>query len=349
MIRELISLFSSDLAIDFGTHNTIIYAKGRGIVVSELSIVAIDKNQEVIAAGRRVAETLRTYQDSVTIVRPLKAGAITNLDLAEKLIQYCMRVAHNGKKWVSPRVVIGVHPEMSQVERHAVESCAYRAGASEVYLMETAIAAAHGAGVPMYEPYGVMLVDIGGGTTDINIISMGTCIHSTSIRAAGIQMDQSIIEYVRLKYDMLIGQSQAEKIKIGLGSAYPLDDLRTMKVRGRHLLNGELRTIELNDDEIREALSRDVKEIVEAIRMALETSTPELAADMIERGIILTGGGALLNNLDRRLSIETGLPITVAEDSLSSVVLGLGKTLHDFELHKRLKSDNLLYSSQWDI
>lgn len=341
MMRGLYSLFTSDLAIDFGTHSTLVYAKGRGIVCSEPSVVAVDKNLTVIAAGKKVADTLGIYKDSITVVRPLKGGAITRLDLAEKLIQYCIRKAHNGKTWVSPRVVIGVPPTMTQVERHAVESSTYRAGAAEVYLMETAIAAAHGAGVPMSEPYGVMIVDIGGGTTDINVMSMGSPVYSSSIRSAGIQMDQSIVEYIKQKYNLLVGQRTAEKIKIGIGSAYPLEEgVQTMTISGRHLLEGELRSIEVNDVEIREALDDDVTDIIKAVRWAIDMSPPDLTADMIERGIILTGGGALLSRLDRRLCIEMGMPVAVADDAHSSVVLGLSKTLNDFDLHRRMKSGN---------
>lgn len=352
MMRGLYSLFSSDLAIDFGTHSTLVYAKGRGIMYHEPSVIAVDKNLAVIAAGKTVADTLRVYKDSITVVRPIKGGAITRLDLAEKLIQHCIRMVHNGKTWVSPRVVIGVNPTMTQVERHAVESSTHRAGAAEVYLMETDIAAAHGAGVPMSEPYGIMIVDIGGGTTDISVISMGSAVYSYSIKSAGSQLDQSIVEYIRRKYNLLVGQRTAEKIKIAIGSAFPLDEgrtTRTMRIAGRHLLEGELRSIEINDEEIREALADDVTHIINAVRRAIERSPPDLAADIIERGIVLTGGGALLSNLDRRLCIETGVPVVIADDALSCVALGIGKTLNDFDLHRRMKFGNPLYSTDREL
>lgn len=348
VFKTLYSLFSSDLAIDFGTHNSLIYAKGRGIVVSEPSIVAVDKNLGVIAFGREVFETLAHHKDGIVVVRPLKDGAIASLDLAEKLIQYFIRKAHSGKHWPSPRVVMAVPLNMTQVERHAFESCAYSAGASEVYLVEAAIAAAHGVGVPTNEPFGTLIVDIGGGTTDINVLSMGSSVYSLSIRVAGDEMDNSITRYVRRRHGLSIGKLVAQRIKFDIGSAFPLDVPKSITVQGRHLFEGELRSINVNDDEVREALSDDVLSIANAIHRAIDGMPPDLTADILERGIVLTGGGALLSNLDRRLSLETGLPVSTAEDPLASVVLGLGRTLSDFDLLKRMKLGNPLYGSNWE-
>src|ERR687890_400904 len=315
--KSLFSLFSSDLAIDLGTANTLVYAKGRGIVVSEPSIVAINKvTNQVEAVGRG----------------------------AEKMLQHFIRKAHNGKSWVRPRVVIGIPSEITQVERRAVEDSAYRAKASEVYLVEEAMCAAIGAGLPITEPHGNMIVDIGGGTTDIAVISLSGIVYSRAVRVAGNEMDEAITQYIKRKYNLLIGERTAEAIKIQLGSAFPLDEPLSMDVRGRNLIEGIPKTITITDEEVREALADSVATIVNAVRVALERTPPELSADIVERGIVLTGGGALLKNLDKRLSIETGLPVSVAEDPLSSVVLGAGKMLSDFNLLKRVKWDNTLTS-----
>lgn len=345
-LESLRSLFSSDLAIDFGTYCTLIFARGRGIVFSEPSVVALDTGGEMIAAGSEVAAALRKFEDRITVVRPLREGAITELDLAEKFVKYSIRKSHNNKKWVSPRVVLGVHPGMTQVERHALESCASLAGAAEVYLVETAIAAAPGAGVSISEPYGVMIVDIGGGTTDIDVISMGSSAYSQSSRAAGLAMDESIVRYFKRKYDLVIGPRTAETLKIALGSAFPLDEERRMEVRGRDPRDGELRTVEVNDEDIRLAMSDVIADIVNLVRVVMERTPPDLYSDILERGIVLTGGGSLLANLDRRLTFETGMPVVTAGDPTAGVVLGIGKTLSDFNLLRRLKWGNPLYGSE---
>src|SRR5918999_1145500 len=297
--KSLFSLFSSDLAIDLGTANTLVYAKGRGIVVSEPSIVAINKVTNLPeAVGKEAKEMLGRTPGNIVAIRPMKDGVIANFEVTEKMLQHFIRKAHNGKSWVRPRVVIGIPSEITQVERRAVEDSAYRAKASEVYLVEEAMAAAIGAGLTITEPHGNMVVDIGGGT--------------------------------------------AEAIKIELGSGFPLDEPLSMEVRGRNLIEGIPKTISITDEEIREALADSVATIVNAVRVALERTPPELSADIVERGIVLTGGGALLKNLDKRLSIETGLPVSLAEDPLASVVLGTGKMLSDFDLLKRVKWDNSL-------
>src|SRR6201997_2085113 len=331
-LKSLFSLFSSDLAIDLGTANTLVYAKGRGIVVSEPSIVAINKvTNTPEAVGKEAKEMLGRTPGNIVAIRPMKDGVIANFEVTEKMLQHFIRKAHNGKTWVSPRVVIGIPSEITQVERRAVEDSAYRAKASEVYLVEEAMAAAIGAGLPITEPHGNMVVDIGGGTTDIAVISLSGIVYSRSVRMAGNQMDEAIMNYLKRKYNLLIGERTAEQIKIEIGSAYPLDKPLTMEIKGRNLIEGVPKTITVDDSEIREALSECVATIVNSIRVALERTPPELSADISDRGIVLTGGGALLKNLDKRIREETGLPVSIADDPLASVVLGTGKMLSDFK------------------
>ncbi|MDT5122492.1 MAG: rod shape-determining protein MreB [Acidobacteriota bacterium] len=343
--KSIFSLFSSDLAIDLGTANTLVFAKGRGIVVSEPSIVAINKiTNAVEAVGRDAKEMLGRTPGNIVAIRPMKDGVIANFEVTEKMLQHFIRKAHNGKTWVSPRVVIGIPSEITQVERRAVEDSAYRAKASEVYLVEEAMAAAIGAGMPITEPQGNMVVDVGGGTTDIAVISLSGIVYSRAVRVAGNEMDEAITQFIKRRYNLLIGERTAEQIKIELGSAFELEETLTMEVRGRNLIEGIPKTIIISDAEIREALADSVATIVNAVRVALERTPPELSADIVERGIVLTGGGALLKNLDKRLSVETGLPVSLAEDPLSSVVLGTGKMLSDFNLLKRVRWDNTLTS-----
>ena len=342
-LPNVFSLFSSDLAIDLGTANTLVYAKGRGIVVSEPSIVAINKvTNTPEAVGKEAKEMLGRTPGNIVAIRPMKDGVIANFEVTEKMLQHFIRKAHNGKTWVSPRVVIGIPSEITQVERRAVEDSAYRAKASEVYLVEEAMCAAIGAGLPITEPQGSIVVDVGGGTTDIAVISLGGVVYSRAVRVAGNEMDEAITQYIKRKYNLLIGERTAEAIKIQLGSAFPLDEPLSMDVRGRNLIESIPKTITITDEEVREALADSVATIVNAVRVALERTPPELSADIVERGIVLTGGGALLKNLDKRLSIETGLPVSIADDPLSSVVLGAGKMLSDFALLKRAKWENTL-------
>jgi rod shape-determining protein MreB len=342
-MASFFGMFSSDLAIDLGTANTLVFVKGRGIVVSEPSIVAINKvTNQVEAVGSDAKEMLGRTPGNIVAIRPMKDGVIANFEVAEKMLQHFIRQAHNGKSWVHPRLVIGIPSEITQVERRAVEDSAHRAKASEVYLVEEAVAAAIGAGLPITEAGGNMVVDIGGGTTDIAVISLSGLVYSSSIRVAGNEMDEAITQYIKRKYNLLIGERTAESIKIELGSAFPLDEPLTREVRGRNLIEGIPKTINITDEEIREALSDSVVAIIDGVRVALEKTPPELSADIVERGIVLTGGGALLKNLDKRLSIETGLPVTVAEDPLLSVVLGTGKMLSDFDLLKRVKWQNTM-------
>jgi len=343
--KSIFSLFSSDLAIDLGTANTLVYAKGRGIVVSEPSIVAINKvTNQVEAVGRDAKDMLGRTPGNIVAIRQMNFFFFNNTAATEKMLQHFIRKAHNGKTWVSPRVVIGIPSEITQVERRAVEDSAYRAKASEVYLVEEAMAAAIGAGLPITEPHGNMVVDIGGGTTDIAVISLSGIVYSRAVRVAGNEMDEAIIQYIKRKYNLLIGERTAEAIKIELGSAYPLDEPLSYEVRGRNLIEGIPKTITITDEEVREALADSISTIINAVRVALERTPPELSADIVERGIVLTGGGALLKNLDKRLSIETGLPVSLADDPLASVVLGTGKMLSDFDLLKRVKWENTMTS-----
>ena len=338
--RSIFSVFSSDLAIDLGTANTLVYARGRGVVVNEPSIVALNKNSgEICAVGKEAKEMLGRTPGNIVAIKPMKDGVIADFKVTERMLNYFIRKAHNRKLLVHPRIVIGVPSEITPVEKRAVQDSAYRAKASEVFLVEQAMAAAIGAGLPITEACGNMVVDIGGGTSEIAIISLSGIVFSRSVRVAGNEMDEAIMHYLKRKYSLLIGERTAEKIKIEIGSAHPLEKPLTMEVRGRNLIEGVPKTITVTDAEIREALSECVGTIINALRVALERTPPELSADIVDRGIVLTGGGSLLKNLDKRLREETGLPIAMAEDPLSSVVLGAGKMLSNFSLLRRISID----------
>jgi len=335
--RSLFSVFSSDLAIDLGTANTLKFASGKGIVVNEPSIVAINKlTGEIEAVGREAKDMLGRTPGNIVAIRPLKDGVIADFKVTEKMLNYFIHKAHNRKMFVHPRIVIGVPSEITQVEKRAVQDSAFRAKASEVYLVEQAMMAAIGAGLPITEPSGSMIVDIGGGTTDIAVISLSGIVYSRSVRVAGNEMDEALTAYLKRKYNLLVGERTAEQVKMEIGSAYPLEKPITMEIKGRHLLEGIPKTITIDDSEIRDALSECVATILNAIRVALERTPPELSADISDRGIVLTGGGALLKNLDKRIREETGLPVSIAEDPLASVVLGTGKMLTDFDLLRRV-------------
>ncbi len=337
MFASFLSRFSHDLAIDLGTANTCVYARGRGIVVSEPSIVAFNKvSGRIEAVGAEAKEMLGRTPGNITAIKPMKDGVIADFEAAEKMLTHFIRKAHKGNGWVRPRVVIGVPSEITQVERRAVKDSAMRAKASEVHLIEEAMAAAIGAGMPITEASGNMVVDIGGGTTDIAVISLAGVVYGKSVRVAGNELDEAIIMHARKAHNLLIGERTAERIKIEIGSAYPLEHPISIEVKGRHITEGRPTTVTMNDAEIRKALIEPVRFIVQAIHDALERIPPELSADIFDRGIILTGGGAMLKNLDTRLREETGLPVQVAEDPLSSVVLGAGKMLSDFDLLRRI-------------
>jgi rod shape-determining protein MreB len=338
--RSLFSLFSSDLAIDLGTANTLVFARGKGIVVNEPSIVAINKTTgEVEAVGKEAKEMLGRTPGNIVAIRPMKDGVIADFKVTERMLNYFIQKAHGRKMLVHPRIVIGVPSEITQVEQKAVIDSAYRAKASEVHLVEQAMVAAIGAGLPITEPSGNMVVDIGGGTTDVAVISLSGIVYSRSVRVAGNEMDDAIMSYLKRKYNLLVGERTAEQIKIQVGSAFPLDKPLTMEIKGRNLIEGIPRTITIDDTEIREALSECVATIMNAVRVALERTPPELSADISDRGIVLTGGGAMLKNLDRRIREETGLPVSIADDPLASVVLGTGRMLTDFKLLRRIAID----------
>jgi rod shape-determining protein MreB len=335
-----LSFLSSDLAIDLGTANTLVYAKNKGIVVSEPSIVAVNKvTGKVEAVGKDAKEMLGRTPGNIVAIRPMKDGVIADFEITEKMLSHFIRKAHNRNTMVRPRIIIGIPSEVTQVEKRAVKDSALKAKASEVYLVDQAMAAAIGAGLPITEPSGNMVVDIGGGTTDIAVISLAGIVYSKSVRVAGNEMDEAIIQYIKKKYNLLIGERTSEQIKLEIGSAFPLDEPITMEIKGRDLIEGIPKTLTITDAEIREALAEPISVIVNAVRVALERTPPELSADIVDRGIVLTGGGSLLKNLDKLLREETSLPVSVAEDPLSSVVLGTGKMLSDFDLLRKISLD----------
>ncbi|MBP6908976.1 MAG: rod shape-determining protein [Candidatus Saccharicenans sp.] len=327
-----------DLAVDLGTANTLVYLKGKGIVVQEPSIVVINvQTGKIEAVGGRAKEMLGKTPNNVVAIKPMRDGVIADFEIAERMLDYFIRRAMENRGFLlRPRIVIGIPTGITQVERRAVKDVALRAKASEVYIVEQPMAAAVGANLPIAEPTGNMIVDIGGGTTDIAVISLNGVVFNHSIRIASNEMDESIIQYLKKKYNLLIGERTAEQVKWQLGSAYPLDESLTMEIKGRDLREGIPRTIVVDDQEIREAIEEVVASIINAVRIALERTPPELSADIIDRGIILTGGGALLKNLDKRLREETQLPVFLTEDPLTSVVMGAGRLLNDLDLLRKI-------------
>ena len=337
IFSNMYNYFSADLAIDLGTANTLVYIKGRGIVLREPSMVMIDdKTGKIQAVGNEAKSMLGKTPANMRIIRPMKDGVIADFDTTEKMLQYFIKRTRTGNQFLKPRIVIGIPSEITQVERRAVRDAALRARANEVFLIEQAMAAAIGADLPITEPGGNMVVDIGGGTTDVAVISLSGIVVAKSIRIASNEMDEAIIQYIKKKYNMLIGERTAEQIKIKIGSAYPLDEPLEMEIKGRDLAHGIPKTLNVNDSEIREALEGVVQALIEVIKNTLERTPPELSADIVDRGIILCGGGALLKNLDKRFREETSLPIFVADDPLSSVVLGAGKVLENLPLLEKI-------------
>jgi rod shape-determining protein MreB len=331
--------FASNLAIDLGTANTCVYVPGRGIVLNEPSVVAFNTTQKCIeAVGTEAKEMLGRTPQHLQSIKPLRDGVIADFEAAERMLTDFIKRAHRRTRWIRPRVVIGVPAEITQVERRAVQESTLRAKASEVYLVDEPVAAAIGAGLPITEPAGNMIVDIGGGTTDIAVISLAGLVYSKSVRVAGNEMDEAIIDHMKKAHRLLIGERTAETIKIQVGSAAPLDEPLSIEVKGRHLTEGVPKSVTVGDSEIREALAAVVDVLVHAIRDALESIPPELSADIYDRGIVMTGGGAMLRNLDSRLRDETRLPVLVAEEPLASVVMGAGKMLSDLPLLKKLAS-----------
>jgi rod shape-determining protein MreB len=329
--------FSNDLAIDLGTANTLVYARNRGIVVREPSIVVINKlTGKIEAVGLEAKEMLGRTPGNIESIRPMKDGVIADFEVTEQMLNYFIKKAHGRKMYVHPRIVIGVPGEITQVEKRAVRDSAQKAGATEVFLVEQAMMAAIGAGLPITEPSGNMIVDIGGGTTDVAVISLSGIVYSRSVRVAGNEMDEAVINYLKRKYNLLIGERTAEMIKWEIGSAWALKQPLSLTIKGRDLIEGIPKERTITDEEIREALSETVTAIVEAVRMALEKTPPELSADIMDKGIVLSGGGALLRGLDERLRHETGLPVVQAEDPLACVVLGTGRVLEDINLLRKV-------------
>ena len=338
MLNLFWDFFSNDLAIDLGTANTLVNVKGQGIVLREPSVVAINSNtKEVQAVGEEAKQMLGRAPKSISAIRPMKDGVIAHFEVTEKMISNFIRKVHNNRKTlVRPRVVIAVPSGITQVEKRAVRDSAESAGAREVFLIEEPMAAAIGVDLPVQEPTGNMIIDIGGGTTEVAIISMSGIVFSRSVRIAGDEMDEAIVNYIKKKYNLLIGERTAEEVKIHIGSAYPLNESMTMEVKGRDLIAGIPTTLLVSDEEIREALTETFGAIVEAVKIALERTPPELAADIVDKGVVIAGGGSLIKGLDILLKEATGLPITLAMDPLSAVALGAGKVLADPKLLRKV-------------
>src|SRR5512140_1532134 len=339
----LYGLFSNDLAIDLGTATTLIYVKGKGIVSCEPSVVAVQRDnrggKKALAVGREAKEMLGRTPGNIQAVRPLRDGVIADFEITEAMLRYFIARAHNRRTLVKPRIIICVPFGITEVEKRAVKESAESAGAREVYLIEEPMAAAIGAGLPITEPTGNMIVDIGGGTTEVAVISLAGVVFSKSVRVGGDKMDEAIIQYIKRKYNLLVGERTAELIKITIGSAYPAQEIQTMEIKGRDLVAGVPKTVEISDEEIRDSLLEPINQIVEAVRIALERTPPELASDIVDKGIVLAGGGALLRNLDVLLREETGLPVTLADDPLTAVVMGAGKVLDELTLLRDVTVD----------
>ncbi|MFQ5519812.1 MAG: rod shape-determining protein [Candidatus Methylomirabilia bacterium] len=335
--NALANQFSKDLAIDLGTANTLVYVRGEGVILNEPSIVAIHQaDNSVLAVGREAKAMLGRTPGDIAAIRPLKDGVITDLDVAEKMLYAFISRVQRRSMLVRPRIIIGVPSGITQVEKRAVRESAIKAGVRNVYLMKQPVAAAIGAGLAIQEPSGNMIVDIGGGTTEVGVISLGV-VFCQSVRIAGDEMDEAIIQHMKKHYSLLIGERRAEEIKIRLGSAYPLNGQRqTMEVKGRDLIAGIPKTVVITDEEVREALRDPVLTIMDTVRTCLERTPPELAADIVDKGIVLTGGGALLRGLDARLRQETNLPVTITDDPLSCVVRGIGQVLGELDLFRKV-------------
>lgn len=333
-------LLSNDLAIDLGTATTLVYVRGQGIVVNEPSVVAIRKDlqgaKKILAVGNEAKKMLGRTPANIVAIRPIKDGVIADFEVTEAMLSYFIKVVHKRKSFVRPRVIVSVPSGITPVEKRAVRESAELAGAREIYLIEEPMAAAIGAGLPVSEPIGNMIVDIGGGTTEVAVISLSGIVYSQSVRVAGDKMDEALVQYVKRKYNMLIGERTAELIKITIGTAYPEKEIKTVDIKGRDLVTGIPKTLEISSEEVMQAISEPVNAIVNAVKIALERTPPELAADIVDRGIVLAGGGALLKNLDKLLREETGLPIIVAESPLTAVVLGAGKALEELDLLREI-------------
>lgn len=342
MLKKILDFFANDLAIDLGTANTLVYAKDRGIIINEPSVVAIHRNARgqtrVLAVGKEAKDMLGRTPGSIQAIRPLKDGVIADFEVTQSMLKYFINKSAEGMPFIRPRprVMICIPFGITQVEKRAVKESAQSAGAREVHLIEEPMAAAIGAGLPIREPSGNMIVDIGGGTTEVAVISLGGIVYSRSVRVAGDKFDDAIVTYIKRKYSLLIGERSAEQIKLSIGCAYPFEEEKSYEVKGRDLISGAPKTIEVNSEEIRDALAEPIAAVVDTIKTALERTPPELAADIVDNGIILAGGGALLANLDILIKEKTGLPVALAEDPLTCVVRGSGKALQDLDLLRKV-------------
>ena len=339
MFSWLLGYFSNDIGIDLGTANTLVYVKDRGIVLREPSVVAIQQGtNRVLAVGEEAKRMLGRTPGNIVAIRPMKAGVIADFEVTEAMLRYFIRKAHNRKWVVRPRIIISVPSGITEVEKRAVKDSATHAGAREVYLIEEPMAAAIGVGLPVQEPAGNMIVDMGGGTTEVAIISLAGIVLSRSVRVGGDEMDEAIVQYLKRVYNLMIGERTAEEIKITIGSAYPLGEEMSMEVKGRDLVAGLPKTLTITSEEIREALQEPVSAIVEAIRITLERCPPELSSDLVDRGIVLAGGTSQLRGMDKLIAEQTGLPVHVAEDPLSAVAEGTGVVLHELNFLRKVSS-----------
>jgi len=338
----LFGWMSNDLAIDLGTANTVLYVKGKGIVLREPSVVAVRQDargSRVLAVGKEAKEMLGKTPGNIAAIRPMKDGVIADFEVTEAMLRYFINKVHNRRTLVHPRIIISVPSGITQVEKRAVRESAESAGAREVYLIEEPMAAAIGADLPITEPTANMIVDIGGGTTEVAVISLSGIVYAKSVRVAGDKMDQAILQYIKRKHNLAIGERTAELIKTTIGNVLPEEPYETMEIKGRDLVSGVPKTLTISSKEIQAAIAEQVDVIVDAVRVALEVTPPELSADIVDQGIVLTGGGALLKNLDKLLVQETGMPIIVADDPLSSVVLGSGQALDNIEILREIAID----------
>ena len=336
----ILGKFSNDLAIDLGTANTLVYMKGKGIVLNEPSVVAVSMDargtKKVLAVGLEAKKMLGRTPGNIVAIRPMREGVIADFDITEAMLKHFIHRVHNRRALVRPRIIVSIPSGITQVERRAVRETVESAGAREMYFIEEPMAAAIGAGLPIMEPTSSMVVDIGGGTTEVAVISLAGIVYSKSVRVAGDRMDEEIVQYMKRKFNLLIGERSAEIIKMTIGCAYPDGELRKLDVKGRNLISGIPKIVEINSEEVREAIMEPVSIIIDAIKDALDNAPPELAGDIVDRGIVLTGGGALLTNLDLLIKEETGLPITVADDALTVVARGAGMALDHLDVLKEV-------------